>query len=306
MITLHKGAYQLGISPSERSVGQLLANCIVPLDKPCGPSSHEANMIIRRLAGAAKSGHAGTLDPNVSGVLPVLLGGATKVSKLLTASGKEYVCLAKFAGPITEEQLQESLMFLQGEIYQTPPKESAVRKQLRTRKVYETKIIEHDGDSVLFCSRVQAGTYIRTLVRDAGILAGCGAEMAELRRTVAAGIPLAKCVTIHEFSDRLWLYTEHGIEEPIRKCLLPPEDVLRLKRAIIADVAIKPVCAGSDIAVGAVDAIDGEVKEGQLVGVFSGKGSLVCIARSLHDAAKVKALDSRERLLDTERMLWQG
>lgn len=302
-LVLRKGNYSLGVSPQERSVAQLLSCGVVPIDKPCGPSSHEVSSIVKKLAGATKSGHSGTLDPNVSGVLPVLLGKATKVAKIMTSSRKEYVCEATFERELTEKELEESLLSLQGEIYQTPPLESAVKKALRTRKVYSLEVLEHDGKRVLFKARVQAGTYIRTLVRDAGLLAGVQARMSDLRRTVAAGIAEEKCVTLQEFSDRLWLAKEKGREELLRQCLLPVESVLRVKRVVVADGAVKSILSGSDVGASVVDAIDDSLKQGELAGVFTGKGEIICVARALHDAANMKQLPSHERLLDVERVL---
>jgi len=305
MIVLRKGNYSLGKKPEERSIKELLASGVVPIDKPCGPSSHEVSSILKKLVGASKSGHSGTLDPNVSGVLPVLLGKATKVAKIMTSSRKEYVCEATFEREITKKELEESLLSLQGEIYQTPPLESAVKKALRTRKVYSLEVLEHEGKKVLFKARVQAGTYIRTLISDAGLLAGVEARMSDLRRTVAAGIPIEKCVTLQEFSDRLWLATEKRKEGLLRECLLPVESVLRIKRVVVADGAVKNILSGSDVGASVVDAIDEGITQGELAGVFTGNGEIVCVARALHDAVKIKQLPSHERLLDVERVLMQ-
>lgn len=302
MLKLHSGKYALGTPPGERSVKQLLEFGIIPIDKPRGPSSHEVSSLVRKLTGAPRTGHSGTLDPNVSGVLPVLLGKACKLARLLTSSRKEYVCEATFQRPVTSAELEGSLLSLQGEIYQTPPLQSAVKKALRTRKVYELELLEHDGNRALFRAGVQAGTYIRTLVRDAGLIAGVEAHMSDLRRTIAAGIPLEKCVTLQEFSDRLWLWQEHGVEEPLRKCLLPPESTVKLRKVIAGDETIRDVRLGSDVAASAIDEIDDGLKEGSLAGVFTGKGELVAIARCLHDAGKVAGLPERERVLDIERV----
>ncbi|MEK6923811.1 MAG: RNA-guided pseudouridylation complex pseudouridine synthase subunit Cbf5 [Candidatus Micrarchaeota archaeon] len=302
MLKLHSGEYALGTPPGERSVKQLLEFGIIPIDKPRGPSSHEVSSLVRKLTGAPRTGHSGTLDPNVSGVLPVLLGKACKLARLLTSSRKEYVCEATFQRPVTHDELEGSLLYLQGEIYQTPPLQSAVKKALRTRKVYELKLLEHDGNRALFRAGVQAGTYIRTLVRDAGIIAGVEAHMSDLRRTIAAGIPLEKCVTLQEFSDRLWLWKERGEEKPLRKCLLPPESTVKLRKVIVGDETIRAIRLGSDVAASAIDEIDDGLKEGSLAGVFTGRGELVAIARCLHDAGKVTELAERERVLDIERV----
>ncbi len=290
--------YSYGVSPEERPLEELMRCGVALLDKPRGPSSHEVSSFVRKLLGLKKTGHSGTLDPNVSGVLPVMLENGCKLAPLLLGSPKEYVCVMKLGGKVTDKQLEAGLENFRGKIYQTPPLASAVKKALRVREIYELEVLERSDNLVLFSSRVQGGTYIRTLIRDLGLVLGVESSMAELRRTVAAGIPEGKCVTLQELSDRLWLAKERGDEKPLRECILPIEKVVKLKRIVVSDGAIKPVSTGANVALDSVTAFDDSLTEGKHVGIYSGKGELVCIAKALMAGSEI-----RDKLRGNERAI---
>ncbi len=299
-----KGA--IGVSPHERSLPQLFDAGLLLLDKPRGPSSHEVSSFVKKMLGIPKAGHSGTLDPDVSGVLPVMLGNATKLAPLLLGSPKEYVCVMKLAGPVSEKELSAALENFRGKIYQTPPLESAVKKFLRIREIYSLKVLEHKGDLVLFDTRVQGGTYIRTLVRDTGLVLGVEAQMAELRRTVAAGIKESQCVTLQELSDRLWLAKERGDEKPLRECIVPVEDVVKLKRITVDDESLRPLCTGANVGFASILSYDDSIEQGHSVGLFTLKGELACIAKAMVDGVAIgKSIKAGERGLaaDVVRVL---
>ncbi len=287
--TLRKEEYLLGTEPEKRSVEQLLQFGIVPVDKPPGPSSHEVSSFVRKMLGVKKTGHSGTLDPGVSGVLPVLLNNSCKLAKLMLGSIKEYVCVMRTGAPLSKKEADELFENFRGKIYQTPPLESAVKKQLRIREIYGLKVLEANEAEklVLFSSRVQGGTYIRRLVRDFGVLQGAEAQMVDLRRTVASGLREEQCVSLQELSDRFWLWKEKGEEKLLRECLLPLEKVVKLKKVVVGDDVIKFLCSGADLAVPGVNAIDDKICEGETIGIFSGKGELVCVAKALMSSEKV-------------------
>ena len=180
------------------------------LDKPAGPSSHEATVWARNILGVERGGHAGTLDPIVTGVLPIAIGSAVKLLRALAQSDKEYVCIAKFKR--SPEGIEKALREFTGKIYQTPPEESAVKKALRTRAIHGIRLLEVDGTRALFKAKCQHGTYIRTLCKDLGEVMGNACEMEELRRISAGPFSEKDCCTFQELKD-------FGYE----KCLLPPE-----------------------------------------------------------------------------------
>lgn len=301
--------YVLGVEPEKRSVEQLLRYGVVPIDKPCGPSSHEVSAFVRKMLFLKKTGHSGTLDPEVSGVLPVLLENGCKLARLMLGSTKEYVCVMKLGADIGDAGLEDVLSNLRGKIYQTPPLESAVKKALRIREVYDLKVMGRKERLVLFDSRVQGGTYIRRLIRDAGMLMGAEAQMLELRRTVASGIRESQCVSLHDLSDRFWLYREKGEEKLLRQAVMPLEKAVKLKKVVVGDDAIKFLCGGADLAIPGINQIDSTIKEGETVGIYSGKGEMVCITRALLSAEEIikrfsdDKLDKKGVALDTERVI---
>ena len=181
-----------------------LLNCsFVIVDKPQGPSSHEVAAWVRKILGVEKSGHSGTLDPNVSGVLPVGIGKATRLLPYLTTKDKRYVCLMKTGRELPAQEVSALFKRFTGTITQTPPKMSAVRKVARKRKVYYIKPLEIQSTKVLFEVHCEAGTYIRVLVSDFAEFTS-GAEMLELRRTSVGSIPESKCRRLQQISDAMW------------------------------------------------------------------------------------------------------
>ena len=96
-----------GKKPSDRSVGELLKGGVIILDKPSGPTSHQATAWVRDALKTDKVGHGGTLDPYVSGVLPVTLGKATRLTDIVLSSDKEYICLMRLHGDRPEDRIRK-------------------------------------------------------------------------------------------------------------------------------------------------------------------------------------------------------
>ena len=172
-----------GINPENRTVEQLINYGIVNIDKPQGPTSHQVSGYVKKILGISKAGHSGTLDPNVTGVLPVALGRATRIAQALLPAGKEYVALMYLHKPIEEEKIKKAFNDFTGKIRQKPPVKSSVRRIERIREIYYIDILEIDNQDVLFRIGCQAGTYIRKYIHDLGQKLGCGAHMEGLRRT---------------------------------------------------------------------------------------------------------------------------
>ncbi len=147
----------------ERIVEELIKYGVVNIDKPKGPTSHQVSAFVQKILGVNKSGHSGTLDPNVSGVLPTALEKATRIVEVLLKAGKEYVGVMHLHKEVSEEELMNEVEKFRGKIRQKPPIKSAVKRVERTREVYYFDILEIDGKDVLFKVGCQAGTYIRKL-----------------------------------------------------------------------------------------------------------------------------------------------
>lgn len=236
----------VGCIPSQRSIQQLLQWGIVIVDKPPGPTSHQISDSLQKILHISKSGHSGSLDPNVTGVLPVALNKATRVVLALLPSTKEYVALMHFHKPISKQAVQALFEAFTGAITQLPPIKSAVKRQERIRTIYSLSLLEYAEQDVLFTVSCQAGTYIRKLIHDIGEKAGTGAHMVELRRTKAGPFREQEAHTLHDLLDAYSLYTEEHIEGPLRHMVLPFEEAVRdLPYIVVSDGSVESLCQGS-------------------------------------------------------------
>ncbi|MGV8085728.1 MAG: RNA-guided pseudouridylation complex pseudouridine synthase subunit Cbf5 [Candidatus Bilamarchaeum sp.] len=255
---------------------------IIIINKPPGHTSHEITTFVKKITGVKRTGHAGTLDPEVSGVLPIALGRATKLLSYIAAKDKTYVGIIKFKIPKTKREIEELFEKFKGQITQTPPKISAVRKVPRKRTIYSLKVLEVKGNIALFETRVDAGTYIRTLCEDIGKLCG-GARMEELRRTAVGKISEEQTFTMYELIDALWFRDNKNDETMLKKMINSPEKYIDLTKAHIKMSALQSICNGAQIMVPAIEEIENmaEVRKGQLLalysgGVFFGVGLIQC------------------------------
>ena len=292
-----------GKRPEERTVEELLRASIINLDKPPGPTSHEVVAWIRRLLNVRKAGHGGTLDPPATGILPVGINAGTKVLQALLYAGKEYVGILHLHGDVTEEKIREVAKDFVGDLYQRPPVKSAVKRRIRIRTVYYLDIIEVDGRDVVFRAGTSAGTYIRKLCHDLGMALGVGGHMAELRRTRVGAFSEDHAVTLQDVVDAYHFWKEQGIEEPIRKVLLPVETaVVHLPKIIIRDSAVAAITHGADLAVPGILQVQADIQPGQLVAIMTQKGELVALARALMSAEEM-AIADRGIAADIERVI---
>lgn len=231
-------------------IEQLLDCCFINIDKPPGPTSHQVSDMVKQLVGAKKAGHSGTLDPKVTGCLPVGIGKASKLNFLTLSAGKEYVGIAHLHDDYSEEQIRNAFEAFTGEIMQMPPIISAIKRQLRKRTIYAFEALEINGRDVLFRAEVEAGTYIRKLIHDVGEHLGSGAHMGELRRTRAGSFDESTLVTLHDLRDAIAYWKETGNETPLRGMLQPPERAVEhVARVNIDRQAAHAVCQGAYLAI---------------------------------------------------------
>ncbi len=210
---------------------------IICLDKQEHMTSFSTVARARRIVGEKKAGHAGTLDPMATGILPVLFGGATRFMEFLPVHDKGYrariqlgmttdtldttgTVLTRSGVRVSKAQVEQALGAFRGDILQVPPMYSAlskngvrlyelarrgeeVERQARSVTIYRLELTEFDGQTQectlnVLCSK---GTYIRSLADDLGRMLGCGAVMSGLRRTYAVGFSLEDCVTLDTLSE---------------------------------------------------------------------------------------------------------
>lgn len=303
MIIIREEKSAIGKNPSKRTLKEKLNFGVICIDKPIGPTSHEVSAFVKKILQTNKTGHTGTLDYNVSGVLIVLLNNATKTASYLAHKDKEYICLMTLEKPLSKPAIELTLDNFKGEIYQTPPLASAVAKRLRTRTIHELKILEVKNASVLFKANVQAGTYIRNLCFDFGEIANAKTEMTELRRTKAGKFTEENCITLQELSDLWWLYTQHDKDE-LSKHIYNIEDALDLKKVIISDGAIKPVTTGANLAIPGINALDENIQKQEPVGIYTTNNELICIAKALMTTKEITTL-KKGIAFDIERVIRQ-
>ena len=225
-------------------------NGILNLYKPVGITSHTAISIAKRIFGASKAGHTGTLDPMASGVLPVLIGKAVKVSEYMVCDSKRYKARLKLGlttdtedttGTVLttcgalpqEEELKNAVMSFVGEYMQVPPMYSALKKdgkklcdiarkggeverEPRRVEIHSIEILETGYDYCDFIVSCSKGTYIRTLCADIGKKLGCGGVMASLERMSAGGFDVENSITLEELKEMT--------PEQLEKTLMSIED----------------------------------------------------------------------------------
>ncbi len=227
---------------------------IICLDKPCDMTSFMAVKRASRILGVKKAGHTGTLDPMATGVLVIMLGHCTRFIELLPEHKKSYTAKVKLGlttdtlditGEIltqndvnvTEEQLLKVAEQFKGEILQTPPMYSALKKdgerlydlarkgieiEREQRKITIEKLEIYDFDGTEFSMDVtcSAGTYIRSLCDDIGKVLGCGAVMTELRRTEANGFSIENAVTLEELEKLVSENKADSVITSVEKALM--------------------------------------------------------------------------------------
>ncbi|NOZ80304.1 MAG: RNA-guided pseudouridylation complex pseudouridine synthase subunit Cbf5 [DPANN group archaeon] len=267
-----------GCSPDDRPTESLLTYGIINLNKPSGPSSHQVSAYVQQILGIDKSGHSGTLDPKVTGVLPVALGRGTRIVQTLLPAGKEYVCLMHLHKPVERDVLRTVLSEFVGKIKQLPPVKSAVKRQYRFRRVYYIELLDVLEQDVLFKTGTQAGTYIRKLVHDMGVRFGFGAHMTELRRTKAGPFHEDDGHTLQDLADAFHYYKEENNDSYLRHVIRPIEEaVAHLPKCWVLDSTVETLCHGADLKVPGIVKVESEIQIDELVAVMTLKGELIAV-----------------------------
>lgn len=301
------------------------------VDKPKGLTSHDVVDLVRRASRLRKVGHAGTLDPIATGVLPICLGNATRLSEFLTSEEKEYEMVCRFGietdthditgeviaekptDGLTLEQIEEVLVKFRGDILQTPPMVSAKRHQ--GKRLYDLArqgiVVERDPVAIhiealevlgfespdlrlrVHCSK---GTYVRTLCQDIGADLGCGATMASLIRTRCGSLSVETAVDVAELKD----------PETVQKYLMSPEEaLLRFPAIIVRDTEVNSWMTGRAIRSGAILSTSSDYDKEALLRIKARDGRLVGIARSLFTSHQVGRLGGDLEVLKPVKVFHQ-
>jgi len=283
-----------GCKPEDRKGTDIIRYGVINLDKPAGPTSHEVAAWTKKILKIAAIGHGGTLDPNVTGVLPITLEESTKIVQALLYSGKEYVCVMKLHGDVPEPSVKRVLAEFEDEIYQRPPLRASVKRQLRTRRIYYNDYLEMNGRNVLFRVGCEGGTYIRKLCFDVGEVLGVGAHMQELRRTRAG--PFAEesstFVSLHKVANWFAEWQEQKDDAILRRFVQPMENALALlPKIVVRDSAVDALCHGANLTAPGVLSLDSGMKEGSVTAILTLKGEAVALAQALVSSDEMAKLD---------------
>ncbi|MEQ5835442.1 tRNA pseudouridine(55) synthase TruB [Marinobacter sp. NFXS9] len=253
-------------------------NGILVIDKPQGVTSNAVLQQVKRLYGAAKAGHTGSLDPLATGVLPLCFGEATKFSQLMLDSDKSYVARGRLGivtdsgdsdGNVMAEKplpegldqaaLEAVLPRFRGDIEQVPSMYSALKhkgrplyeyaregieieRPARPVTIHELTLLAFDGENFDIAVTCSKGTYIRSLVEDIGEALGCGAHVTQLRRTKAAGFSLDQALDVAELEAR----REAG--ESLDPLLVPVDAALtEFPKILLQDAQIVSILNGQPV-----------------------------------------------------------
>lgn len=223
----------------KKSVKELLEFGIINIDKSSGKTSFDISDFVRKTLkpfGVRKTSHFGTLDPKVTGVLPIALNRACKLTGYFIGEDKEYTGIMRIHEDVSLEEIKKAIKekFI-GKIIQMPPVRSRVKRQEREREVKEFKLLEKSDKDILFHSIVQGGTYIRKLISDLGDYMKIGAHMLELRRTKACIFKeddeKYPSVNLFDFIKAVEKY-ENGDDKLLRKIIIPAEIVSELHQVV--------------------------------------------------------------------------
>ncbi|MCG3197713.1 MAG: tRNA pseudouridine(55) synthase TruB [Candidatus Omnitrophica bacterium] len=305
---------------------------ILNVDKPKGLTSHDVVDLIRKAARQRKVGHAGTLDPIATGVLPLCLGNATKLSEFLTAEEKEYSLVCRF-GLVTDtqditgeilketpvrdslelERIEQVLENFRGPITQTPPMVSAKRHQGKRLydlarqgieverepievTIQELEVLGFEPPDLRLRVRCSKGTYVRTLCHDIGAALGCGAAMAGLVRTRCGTLSVEDSVAVTDLKD----------PDSVRLNLLSPDEALKKYPAVtIRDSEVNLWMTGRSIRGGAILAASADYERDALLRVKARDGRLVGLAKSLFNSGQVGKLGGDLEVLKPVRVFPQ-
>jgi len=295
--TAHYTPLPTGSSPLARDLKQHLAYGVINLDKPANPSSHEVVSWIKRILRIEKTGHSGTLDPKVTGCLIVCLDRATRLVKAQQSAGKEYVGVVRLHSALKDvKPLQRAVeSTLTGAVFQRPPLISAVKRQLRIRTIYDSKLLEFDKERSLgvFWVKCEAGTYIRTLCVHFGLSVGTGGHMQELRR-VKSGVlgEEDNMMTLHDVLDAQHVYDTTKDESYLRRVVMPLEVLLtNYKRVVVKDSAVNAICYGAKLMIpGLLRFADG-IEINQEVVLMTTKGEAIAIGIAQMTTAVMATVD---------------
>ncbi len=257
----------------KKSTEELLEFGIINIDKSSGPTSFNISDFVKKSLGLKKTAHFGTLDPKVTGVLPVALSRGCKLTGYFLGEDKEYIGIMRMHGEVDLEKIKNIIeKKFMGVIKQTPPVKSRVKRQEREREIKNFELLEHSNKDILFRVSCQGGTYIRKICDDLGKELGIGAHMLELRR-VRAGIFKEEnkkypIVNLYDFEKAVEEYKK-GDDKLLREMIIPAEIVSEVYKVVkVKKEVVKNLWQGKPFFVKDVVSKPG-LKKNEIICVFA-------------------------------------
>ncbi len=280
---------KLGCKPEDRATKEIINYGVVNINKCQGPTSHQVSDYVQKILHINKSGHSGTLDPHVHGVLPVALGRATRIVQMLLTSGKEYVGIMHLHKDVGQEKLKEAIKRnFTGKIKQIPPLKSSVKRVKREREIYYFDILEKQGQDVLFIVGCQAGTYIRKLIHDLGQKLKIGAHMLELRRTKAGPFNEETLFTLQDLTDAYYFYKKESNDKFLRKIIQPIENAIaHLPKIWVFDTTVDTLCHGADLNIPGISKLSDSIFENDAVAIMTLKNELIALGTAALNSEEI-------------------
>ncbi len=296
-----------GTVPDERTIEQRLASGFILVDKPAGPTSHQLAAWARDLFGLERLGHGGTLDPFATGVLPLMAGRCMKITNKVLKHRKSYIAVFRFKSTPSEGELDEIMARMTGRIYNVPPEISAVKVQVRTRRIFAFERLDMNEKDMVARITCEAGTYIRTMARDMGLMLNQAVELKELRREQSGMFTLDHCVTMDAVADAVWLWKECGDESALMRIVHPIEKLLvELPQCVVKDSAVAALSFGAPLLRPGIVSVPAGIPVGQDMLITSLKGEAVGFVKLTVASDDIGALENGEVarpsmvLMDTE------
>ena len=286
---------EIGKIPDMRTVEERLEAGFILLDKAAGPSSHQVASWARDMFGLERLGHGGTLDPFATGVLPLMAGKSMKLTKKILTHNKTYICVFRFASEPDSKMLKEVMSNMTGRVFNVPPEISAVKIQVRSRRIFTFEKLDFKNNQMVARVECEAGTYIRTMARDMGLLLNMKVELKELRRETSGIFKLEDCVTLQQLADAYWLWKELSQPEALLRIIHPIEKLLLDYPSVtVKDSAAAALSHGAPLLRPGIVSIDPAIGDGRDIVVNTMKGETVGIVNMLVTSDSVKGMESGE------------
>lgn len=226
----------------------------------------------------------------------VCINNATRLVKAQQSAGKEYVAIVKLHQHVEKtKQIEKALSNLTGPVFQRPPLISAVKKELRVRTIYESKLLDYDTkrDMGIFWVSCEAGTYVRTLCVHIGYLLGCGAHMQELRRVRSGALKEDETMmTMHDIRDAQWHYEKFNNETYLRRVIMPLEILLiHYPRIVVKDTSVNAICYGAQLMLPGVLRYESNIEIGKEVILMTTKGEAIALAIAAMTTSTIATCD---------------